>query len=175
VAQILMIYSSTDGHTLKICRRLKSLLEAARHEVDLVAITEVGALEPSSFDRVVIGASIRYGHHGRAVIDFIERNLNWLQSRPSAFFSVNLVARKPNKRSPVSNPYVRKFLRKIDWKPTRIAVFAGKLDYPRYSVLDRWMIRLIMGITGGPTDPESVVEFTDWQQVDAFGHELAEG
>ncbi|MEI7538802.1 MAG: flavodoxin domain-containing protein, partial [Comamonadaceae bacterium] len=48
-------------------------------------------------------------------------------------------------------------------------VFAGKLDYPRYRFIDRQMIRFIMLITKGPTDPSVVVEFTDWQAVEEFG------
>jgi menaquinone-dependent protoporphyrinogen oxidase len=36
------------------------------------------------------------------------------------------------------------------------------------------MIRLIMWITGGPTDPKRVVEFTDWRQVEAFGRVINE-
>ncbi|WP_370654382.1 flavodoxin domain-containing protein [Rhodoferax sp.] len=48
-------------------------------------------------------------------------------------------------------------------------MFAGKLDYPRYRFVDRFMIRLIMFMTNGPTDPKAVIEFTDWQQVEAFG------
>jgi menaquinone-dependent protoporphyrinogen oxidase len=36
------------------------------------------------------------------------------------------------------------------------------------------MIRLIMFITNGPTDPETVIEFTDWQQVEAFGRRVSE-
>lgn len=31
------------------------------------------------------------------------------------------------------------------------------------------VIRLIMWMTQGPTDPSAVVEFTDWDQVVAFG------
>ena len=55
------------------------------------------------------------------------------------------------------------------WKPQLCAVFAGKLDYPRYGFFDRQMIRLIMWMTKGPTDPKAVVEFTDWAKVEAFG------
>ena len=51
-------------------------------------------------------------------------------------------------------------------------MFAGKLDYPRYGFIDRQMIRFIMLITKGPTDPKAVVEFTDWAQVEAFGREV---
>jgi menaquinone-dependent protoporphyrinogen oxidase len=36
------------------------------------------------------------------------------------------------------------------------------------------MIRLIMWMTKGPTDPQTTIEFTDWDKVDAFGHKIAE-
>jgi len=83
------------------------------------------------------------------------------------------VARKPEKSRPEHNPYLQKFLRRISWKPGIVAVFAGKIDYPSYRPLDRFMIRLIMWMTKGPTDPNAVIEFTDWQQVEAFGHTVA--
>jgi menaquinone-dependent protoporphyrinogen oxidase len=67
-----------------------------------------------------------------------------------------------------------KFLKKIAWRPKKLAVFAGKLDYPRYGPFDRFMIRFIMLMTKGPTDPGTVVEFTDWQQVEAFGQLVSE-
>jgi len=51
-------------------------------------------------------------------------------------------------------------------------VFAGKLDYPRYGALDRMIIRFIMWLTDGPTAADTVVEYTDWQRVDAFGRKL---
>ena len=54
-----------------------------------------------------------------------------------------------------------------------LAVFAGKLDYPSYSFFDRQMIRLIMLMTKGPTDPKTIIEYTDWHKVDEFGHIIA--
>ena len=124
-------------------------------------------LEP--FDKIILGASIRYGKHHKQVYRFIKRNEHILDSKPNAFFSVNVVARKPEKNQPETNPYLKKFLRQISWQPKELAVFAGKIDYQRYHFLDRQMIRLIMWMTKGPTDPETVVEFTDWKQVENFG------
>jgi menaquinone-dependent protoporphyrinogen IX oxidase len=92
---------------------------------------------------------------------------------PSAFFSVNVVARKPGKRQADTNPYARKLLRQIAWQPENLAVFAGRIDCRRYGFLDRNIIRLIMWITNGPTDPTTDIEFTDWAQVEEFGHSIA--
>mgnify|MGYP001817979277 FL=1 len=36
------------------------------------------------------------------------------------------------------------------------------------------MIRLIMRITKGPTAPDTNIEFTDWEKVDAFGSVIDE-
>lgn len=165
---ILLIYATTDGQTLKIMQRIQQLLTKPEQAVTLVAIDDAEGQPLSSFDKIVIGASIRYGRHNPKVKAFIQRQQALLDSKASAFFSVNVVARKPEKAQPASNPYLKRFLRQIVWRPKQLAVFAGKLDYPSLNGFDRRVIRLIMWITGGPTDPQAVIEFTDWQQVEAF-------
>lgn len=167
--KILILYSTTDGHTRKIGERLQQVIAQAGHEAVLVSVSDEAEVDLASFDKIVIGASIRYGLYKPAIIDFVVRNKPLLDSNPNAFFSVNIVARKAEKREPDANPYMQKFLRQTAWQPKQLAVFAGKLDYPRYRFIDRQLIRLIMLMTKGPTDPKAVVEFTDWQQVEAFG------
>jgi menaquinone-dependent protoporphyrinogen oxidase len=169
VAKMLIIYSSTNGHTRKISNRLQQVIEQQGHQVTLVSVNDESQVDLQTFDKIVIGASIHYGKHSPKITDFINRNKLLLDSKPNAFFSVNIVARKPDKNQPDTNPYLRKFLKKIAWCPRELAVFAGKLEYPEYSFFDRLMIRLIMFITKGPTDPKTVIEFTDWQQVESFG------
>lgn len=174
MAKILILFSTTDGHTVKICRQLQERVEQDGHQVTLVSIADAPGPDLEAFDKIVIGASIRYGKHSKAVVDFIKNRRQLLESKPNAFFSVNIVARKPEKSDPETNPYLRKFLRQIAWRPAKLAVFAGKLDYPRYGPFDRFMIRLIMVLTKGPTDPATVVEFTDWKKVEAFGRVISE-
>ncbi len=41
-------------------------------------------------------------------------------------YSVNTVARKPEKRTPQTNSYARKFLMSSQWRPDRCAVIAGR-------------------------------------------------
>jgi menaquinone-dependent protoporphyrinogen oxidase len=171
--RILIAYSTVDGHTLKICSRLKQSLERTGHAATLVEIPPAIRVDPASFDQIVIGASVRYGKHRPAVYDFIEANRQALEQKPSAFFSVNVVARKPGKDTPESNPYLKAFRRKTTWAPGEVAVFAGKLDYASYGFLDRQVIRFIMWLTGGPTDPSTCVEFTDWQAVEMFAQRIA--
>jgi len=124
----------------------------------------------NDFDLIIIGASIRYGKHNKIVYEFINKNQELLERKENAFFSVNIVARKPNKNTPETNPYLLKFLKQISWKPKNLAVFGGKLDYQKYGVFDRQMIRFIMWLTKGDTDPKSVIEYTNWEEVDRFAN-----
>ncbi|MDR1708160.1 MAG: menaquinone-dependent protoporphyrinogen IX dehydrogenase [Candidatus Accumulibacter sp.] len=171
---ILLLYSTIDGHTRTICARVARMLEAGGHSVTLADIEQAGGLDPAAFDKFVIGASIRYGRHRRSVFDYVARHRQAIEARPNAFFSVNIVARKPEKNRPETNPYLRKFLRRARWKPRVADVFAGRLDYPACRPLDRLAIRFILWLTKGPTDPTAVIEFTDWTRVEAFARRIGE-
>ena len=119
MSHILLAYSTVDGHTRKICERLRERMESEGHAVTLA---EIGATMPASLeshDKIVIGASIRYGKHRPAVYEFIRANQRLLEIRPSAFFTVNVVARKPGKDTPDTNPYLKSFRRKTTWQPAR--------------------------------------------------------
>lgn len=170
---ILIAISTTDGHTMQIGERLRQVLRSRGATVLLKRLGECGADDVAASGCVVVGASIRYGKHQPQVAEFITRHQAALEARPNALFSVNVVARKPGKDVPEGNPYLQKFLRTIAWKPQRLAVFAGRIDYPSLGFADRTMIRLIMWITKGPTDASRAWEFTDWSRVEAFGEALA--
>jgi menaquinone-dependent protoporphyrinogen oxidase len=174
MANILIVYSTTDGHTRNIGLRLKQVIEQQDHRVTLISIADRDNIAMEAFDKIVIGASIRYGKHGKRVNGLIMRNKHILESKPSAFFSVNLVARKPEKSQPETNPYLRKFLTQISWQPKVLAVFAGKIDYQKYRFWERQIIRLIMLVTKGPINPKTAIDFTNWNQVEAFGKRVSD-
>ncbi len=174
MAKIIIIYSTTDGHTRDICQHLQQVIENRMNHVVLNSINDEAEIDLKPFDKIVIGASIRYGKHHPKVYQFIKNNLPILESKPNAFFTVNVVARKPEKNQPETNPYLLKFLRQIPWKPMKLAVFAGKIDYQKYNFSDRLMIRLIMWMTKGPTHPKTNIDFTNWSQVEDFGRVISE-
>ena len=167
----LIIYSSTDGHTKIICERITNFLNEG-NETKIASLDEATKLDLSEFNKIIIGASIRYGRHSNELYKFIEINKNILDQKESIFFSVNVVARKPEKNTPDTNPYIKKFLKISKWRPKKIGVFAGKVDYPNYGFFDKYVIKLIMFITDGPTDTSMSYEFTNWQKVKEFGEEI---
>lgn len=172
--RILILYTTTDGHTKLICEKIKSSLVDTFH-VELHSIQEISENLNDlikDVEQVIIGASIRYGKHSNDLYSFIENNIDFLESTKNAFFSVNVVARKPEKNTPETNPYIKKFLAISKWNPDELAVFAGKVDYPKYRFIDKYMIRLIMWITKGPTDISETYEFTDWNKVGEFANKI---
>ena len=156
----LIIYSSKSGHTKAICENIKNLLEN-KELIKVIDLDDATSLNLSEFDKIVIGASIRYGRHNKKVLKFVKKNKYILHLKKTAFFSVNVVARKKEKSLPNNNPYVLKFLEKTNWKPNKVAVFAGKVDYPNYNFINKIVIRFIMMITKGPTDVNNSYEFTN--------------
>lgn len=174
MSKIILIYSSTDGHTQEICSRLCHNIEKEGHEVVLTSIDDVGRFDLKDFEKIVIGASIRYGKHRPHVYTFIDDNLQVIDAKLNAFFSVNVVARKPHKNQPSTNPYLRKFLSQTSWQPKKLAVFAGKIDYLKYNLADRLMIKMIMWMTKGSIHPDTAFEFTDWAKVDEFARVICD-
>lgn len=166
-----IIYSTVDGQTKKICERLVNLLEDNNIQVELFSIDNFQQ-HVSDYDTLIIGASIRYGKHNSLIKKFIIDNKKELRNINSAFFSVNLVARKEDKNKADTNPYLVKFIKSINWTPDILDVFAGTLDYKSYSFIDKMMIKLIMKMTGGPTKTNDAIEYTDWNRVRIFGDRI---
>ena len=169
--KFLIIYSTTDCHTKMICKRIKKLLTDG-NLVELLSLEDAKKVDLYNFEKIIIGASIRYGKHSKELYEFINLNKNILEQKKCAFFSVNVVARKPEKNTAETNPYINKFLKISKWRPNKIKVFAGKIDYPNYNFFEKYIIKFIMFITKGPTDTSQSYEFTDWSKVDDFSDEL---
>ena len=167
----LIVYSTTDGQTKKICETIKNNSKN-KGSLELLPVEKAFKIALEKYDQIIIGASIRYGRHSPEVYKFIDINKNILEKKKSAFFSVNVVARKPEKNTPDTNPYIKKFLKKSGWQPKKLGVFAGKIDYPKLDFVNKNVIRLIMFITSGPTNINNTYEFTDWHSVKKFTNEL---
>ena len=171
MSSFLIIYSSTNGHTKKICERITDFLNDG-NSAELVSLEDAKKIDLSYFEKIVIGASIRYGKYSKDLYKFVNLNKKILDQKENAFFSVNVVARKLEKNSAETNPYIKKFLKFSNWKPNKIKVFAGKVDYPNYNFFDKYIIKFIMFITSGPTDTSQSYDFTDWSKVNDFCEEL---
>ena len=172
--RILVAVSSTDGQAARIAERIARVLAADGHAVTTGAVTDPGlASELRTHSAVVVGGSIRYGHHARALEDWVSGNLAAIAARPNAFFSVSLSAGGPGAKPLAAQGYVTEFQRRTGWHPAHWTTFAGALRYTTYRPWIRWLMRMIVGHAGWETDTSRDYEYTDWAAVERFARELA--
>lgn len=174
MTSILLLYQSRMGHTARVARRIGESIDGAGGRCHLMPINEAiyEGVDWSLADVVVIGAPVIYGTYHKNVFRFIRQHQAELERRPNSFFNVSVVARNPEKATVEGNRYMQKFLELSPWRPKDLKVFAGKVDYPSWSWYDTLMIQLIMKMTKGPTDRSAVIDYTDWNQVRAYGQHV---
>lgn len=172
---MLFYYSTHDGQARRIAQRISDVL----HDHGIAANPQDVSLDPptgvnlAQTDLLILVASVRYGHHGRAAEALIRRYARLETPPPLVLASVNLTARKPDRHTPQDNPYLRKWIRCHHLSPVLTTAFAGRLDYPHYAWWERQIIRLIMTMTGGETNPTACIDYTSWSEVDNFAHTLS--
>lgn len=170
---LIIVYASHDGQTQKISNALGAHLRETGVSAKIIAVEDCTEAMLADSDIIVFGAPIRYGKHLPVMVNFLQQHRTVIDDKITAFFSVNLTARKAHRNTPKTSNYTKKLFKQLDWQPDEADVFAGKIDYSAYGFFDTLMIRFIMWMTKGPTDPNTVQEFTDWQRVTTFAKRLA--
>jgi menaquinone-dependent protoporphyrinogen oxidase len=170
----MVLYLSRNGHTARVARAVAEGVVAGGGRADRMDLVEAEreGLDWSAYDIVAIGAPVLYGNYDKRVFKFVAANRVVLDAKPNSFFNVSVVARVPAKATVEGNRYMQKFLQLSAWKPKDLKVVAGKVDYPRWPWHERKMIQLIMKMTHGPTDPSTVIDYTDWDDVGQYGRHL---
>ena len=164
--RILICYATHEGQTRKILEHM--MVHAKESDIEWCKLGEEPSLPLGDYKKVLLGASIRYGHFPKALTLWVAKHKEELARVGAGFIGVCLTARKPEKNQPHTNLYMQKWLRRSPWQPAHCAVFAGALCYSRYNWWQTRIIQLIMWMTGGSRDTSQDLEFTDWQQVDRF-------
>ncbi len=166
MASLLVLYATHDGQTRKIIEHMVNRTDD--WQVEWVQLGGVPSRALREYRKILVGASIRYGHFPKVLDQLVEQHGQELNRLDAAFIGVCLTARKPEKSEPHTNLYMRKWLARSVWSPRHCAVFAGALLYSRYTWWQSMIIQLIMWMTGGSTDKSQDLEFTDWHRVDNF-------
>lgn len=170
--RVLVLYASEEGQTRRIAERIAKLLAKRRFDVHFRDASKAGAgARLATFDGVVVGASIHYARHPKAVAAFVEEHRAILRTRRTAFFSVSLSAGGPNEDRAGAHRYLEEFLEETGWKPDQATTFAGAIRHSRYSLVRTVMVALSLMRTGAPEAGDH--EYTDWKAVDAFAEAFA--
>lgn len=175
MSRILLLYASVEGQTAMIAERIARRLREHAHNVDMLpADTDPARFDIATYEGVILGASIHYGHHPAYVRSLVRRQLGALNARPNAFFSVSLSAGGLRPKPAAAKRYIDKFLRRTGWTPQLVASFAGAIKYSLYGPIKRRVMIVFVGLGGGETDTSRDYEYTDWAAVERFADEFAQ-
>jgi menaquinone-dependent protoporphyrinogen oxidase len=171
-----VFYASHFGHTERIARTLARIISQSGVPARARNLAEDYPSEGEirSQDPCVLISPIRYGVHLAKARRLLRRIAPLTPRKPLFLFSVNLTARKEGKTSRAGNVYLRRWISASGARPLLAEAIAGKLEYPRYNIFDRTMIRVIMTVTGGPADGKSVIDYTPWTHVAELATQIAE-
>ena len=169
-----LFYATRDGQSQRIAERIANRLV----DHGILALPRNLALASPDPPRpatrlVVVVAAVRYGLPLPEAERFLASYQEWREPPELVLLSVNLTARKPGKDTVEGNVYLRKSIARHRLAPALALAIAGRLDYSRYGWLDRQLIRFIMRLTGGPTDPATCIEYTPWHVVDEVALRIA--
>ncbi len=171
MAKVLVLYASVEGQTERIAQRIAGLLREAGHAVRLQRAG--AALDLADCEALVVGASVHYGHHPRALARALRQRAAQLAGKPGAFFSVSLSGGGPGAKPAAAKRYLERFLKRARWQPHHAASFGGALVYSQYGWFKRLLVLGFVAAAGGDTETSRDYEYTDYEAVAAFAAAFA--
>ncbi len=174
---LLICYASLEGQTARIAQTIAAQVrERPEWDVNLSSVDEAKELAVSDFDAVLLAAPIHIGRYPGPFVDFVHRQVDGLNSRPSAMISVSLaIASEHADERSEAEGFVTQLSTLTGWQPTAVLHAAGALRYTQYDFFKRWMMRRIAAKEGASTDTSQDHELTDWTAVKGFVDAFLDG
>ncbi len=170
--KLLTIFGSSEGHTSKIAHHIDQQARNLGYHSELLNVQpfkEVSHLANKirHADMIIIGASIHLGQHQSKIKHLVEEHLHLLQSKPTVFFSVSLMAASPlSEDQNLARKQAFGFAHTHGWQPNQIWTIAGALLYTHYNWLTRIIMKWQVGKHDGDTDTSRDYVYTDWTDLE---------
>lgn len=171
--KVLLIYSSTEGHTANIANYIEAELIALHFKITLAkASSQVPS--PTCFDAVIVAAPVHAGQYDGELVDCVSKCSPELNHIPSIFYSVGLtITSKDPKVLESLEKTTTDFLKDTKWNPDIVEQVAGALLYTRYGFFKRMLMKSVMKKAGGDTDTSRDFIYTDWDALRASVRQFA--
>ena len=174
MARILIVYGTTEGHTVKVAAAISETLRRNGAEVD-VRVADDSAPAPDGYDAVIVAASVHGGRYQKPVRRWARTHADVLSHKPAAFVSVCLgVLQHDAKVQRDLQAIVEQFVASTGWRPSVVKFVAGALPYTKYGWLQRLVMKRIVAKAGGDTDTRRDYEYTDWNDLRHFAADFGQ-
>ena len=159
-AKLLVAYATRHGSTAEVAEAMGEILRQGDVEVEVRPVKDV--LDISSYRAVIVGSAIRVGKWLPEAVQFVQTNQAVLSRLPVAYFVVCLTLREDteeNRRTVAAYSHpVRNIVQPVD-----VGLFAGAVDYKKFSLLLRLFMRLAKAPEG---------DFRKWDEIRAWAASL---
>jgi menaquinone-dependent protoporphyrinogen oxidase len=164
-----ILFAGTEGQTRKLSLFMRDSLERAGHNVTLIEANVDIDVDPASFDRAIIAASLQVGSDQKPVIDFAANHHAALIQMNAVFVSISLsAAGKDLEDTDGLAACGAAFTRETGWRPTRAEHIADAFRISTYGILKRWAMKSIAWCKSQSTEPSLDHELTDWAALSRF-------
>lgn len=171
MAEVLIVYGTSEGHTAVVVNHLCQPLEASGHLVRACRVDEAPTC-PIGYDLVLVGSSIHVGKHHRGLTRWVKGNVEHLNHMPSAFFQVCLSSAGDAAGTAQAHTYVDEFVTSTGWHPDAVGFFGGALLYTHYGLVKRRVMKSIADSSGLDTDVHQDFDYTDYHAVAEFARDV---
>ena len=168
--RILIVYGSSEGHTRDLSTFAANVL---REDGQEVIVRDAAAKEPlpdpSTYDLVILAASLHVGRYQAPLIAFARAHHELLNAMPSAFISVSLSAAGENPDDWEGlQDCVTRFVQETMWTPKAIHHAAGAIRYSQYDFFKRLAVKFIAQKRGQATVTSQDYDLTDYSALKDF-------
>ncbi|MBX9455754.1 MAG: protoporphyrinogen oxidase [Rhizobium sp.] len=168
-------YATVEGQSRKIAETLATIIETRGHQAVITGASDMSEYTLERPDGVVLCAPIHAGRYPTYFTDFVRREVEWLNTTPSALVSVTLsiASDDPAEREEAAR-FPEALAAETGWSPRAVHNAKGALRYTEYDFFKRWMLKRIASKHNAPTDTGSDYELTDWAALEAFAVDFIE-
>jgi menaquinone-dependent protoporphyrinogen oxidase len=166
--RVLVAYASMHGSTGEVAQAIGKTICGHGAAADIRLIKNVNTITP--YDAVIVGSAVRSDKWLSDAIRFVEINRKALSRVPVAYFLTCLTLAKPSEEAlRRARSYMDPVLDGIpEVKPVGMGLFAGVLDYSKYSAGIRVVMRYKMRSKGVEEG-----DYRDWDAIKSWAEGAA--
>lgn len=166
---VLVVYVTKHGSSRRIAQRLADGVTRTGATAELVDLADIGDRDPADYSAVVVAAAVHAGHHPREVGRWVHQHRAAFDDdgTPLVLISVSLTAAAPTDPdyATAMAAQAADLVDACGFQPALLEHVAGALQFDRYGLATRMMMRKIAKAKGLLHDAHGTTEYTDWDQV----------
>jgi menaquinone-dependent protoporphyrinogen oxidase len=172
--RVLIVFSTTEGHTRKLAQFAAARLTSLGHQVQVHDAAEPNAPDPVGFDCALLVASVHVSRYQRSLIEFASKHCAVLNRIPNAFISVSLSAAGDN---PCDLAGLRNCVERLElethWHPGVVHHAAGAMLFRAYGIFTKLVIKFIAQRRGNVVNTSEDYDLTNYIALEMFIDDFA--